>query len=68
MYNLTNFIPKARTSIKNETKIIFTVLTVLLHMTRLPLLGSLNVSFIANIDVNILHQCDITYVGLYLLA
>ena len=56
------------TSISNRTNIIFTVITVLLHITRMMLLGNLNISFIANINVNIPHQIYITYVVSYLIA
>ena len=41
------------TSINNGTHIIFTVITVLLHFTRTTLLGNLNTSFIANINVKL---------------
>ena len=51
------------TSINNGTNIVFTVITVLLHIERMTLLGNLSVSFIANINVNIPHQINTTYIG-----
>ena len=56
------------TSISNRTNIIFTVITVLLHIKRMMLLGNLNTSFIAYINVNIPHQINMTYVGSYLIS
>ena len=46
-YNLINCIPNVSTSINNGTNIIFTVVTVLLRITRVTLLGNLDTSFIA---------------------
>ena len=68
MYNLTIYIPRINTRINNGIDIMVTVITVLPHTTLVTLLGNMINSFIAGSNVQIQHQGDITYVGMYLIA